>query len=270
VPQPNPNAPDPSDLLELAVEAATAAGAVLMDGLGQTRRIVETKSSSTDMVSEMDRAAEQVVVDALRRHRPDDAILAEEGAATTGTSTVRWVVDPLDGTTNYLYGRPDFAVSVAAEIDGRPAVAAVHDPSRAETFTALAGRGSWLNGQPLHLPPPPALAQALVGTGFNYDADWRAEQARALVRILPLVRDIRRLGAAALDLCWVAAGRIDAFWEAGLQHWDWAGGALVAAEAGACVGDLSGEPPSRSMTVAGPTELVEALRRLLREEPSAR
>lgn len=260
--------PDPAALLELAVEAATAAGAVLLDAVGQARRTVETKSTSTDMVTEMDRAAEQVVVDTLGRHRPDDAILGEEGAATSGTTTVRWVIDPLDGTTNYLYGRPDFAVSVAAEVDGRPAVGAVHDPTRAETFTALAGRGSWLNGELLRLPPPPPLAEALVGTGFNYDSQWRAEQARALVRILPLVRDIRRLGAAALDLCWVAAGRLDAFWEAGLQYWDWAGGALVATEAGACVGDLAGGPPSRSMTLAGPPELVEPLRRLLQEENS--
>lgn len=261
--------PDLGALLELAVEAATAAGTVLMQGVGQARRTVETKSSSTDMVTEMDRAAERVVVEALRRHRPNDAILAEEGADTSGTSNVRWVVDPLDGTTNYLYGRPEFAVSVAAEVDGRPAVGVVHDPSRAETFTAVAGIGSWLNDGPLHLPRPPALAQALVGTGFNYDSDWRAEQARALVRILPLVRDIRRLGAAALDLCWVAAGRLDAFWEAGLHHWDWAGGALVAAEAGAWVGDLHGGPPSRSMTMAGPVQLVEALRLLLAEEPCA-
>lgn len=253
-------------LLEVAVEAATAAGALLLDGVGHARELVETKSSSTDMVSEMDRAAEQVVVETLRRQRPDDAILAEEGASRSGATPVCWVVDPLDGTTNYLYGRPDFAVSVAAEVDGRPAVAAVHDPSRAEMFTAMVGRGSWLNGEPLRVGPVPPLAQALVGTGFNYDSDWRGEQARALVRILPLVRDIRRLGAAALDLCWVAAGRLDAFWEAGLHHWDWAGGALVASEAGAWVGDLHGGPPSRSMTLAGPTELVEALVRLLLEE----
>jgi len=165
VPQPDPSIPGLSVLLELAVEAATAAGAVLMAGVGQTRRTVETKSSSTDMVTEMDRAAELVVVQVLRQHRPDDAILAEEGADSSGTSTVRWVVDPLDGTTNYLYGRPEFAVSVAAEVGGRPAVGVVHDPSRAETFTAVAGRGSWLNGVSLHLPAPPPLAQALVGTG---------------------------------------------------------------------------------------------------------
>ncbi len=262
-------APDSGLLLELAVEAAGAAGAVLMEGVGQSRRSVETKSSSTDMVTEVDRAAEAVVVSTLRRARPDDAVLGEEGARAAGTSPVRWVVDPLDGTTNYLYGRPDFAVSVAAEVEGRPTVGVVHDPTRAETFTAVAGRGSWCNGEPLRLSPPPPLAHALVGTGFNYDSDWRSEQARALLRILPQVRDIRRLGAAALDLCWVAAGRLDAFWEAGLHHWDWAGGALVAAEAGAWVGDLDGGPPSRSMTMAGPPELVDALRQLLRGDGPA-
>jgi fructose-1,6-bisphosphatase/inositol monophosphatase family enzyme len=148
---------------------------------------------------------------------------------------VRWVIDPLDGTTNYLYGFPSFAVSIAAELDGQALLGAVHDPVHGETFTALVGRGSRRNGQPLRVRGAGELATALVGTGFAYQAQRRAAQAAVLARVLPEVRDIRRAGAAALDLCWVACGRLDAFYEQGLAPWDRAAGSLVAAEAGAWV-----------------------------------
>lgn len=222
-------------LLDLAVDVARRAGALLLDGAGDVRTTVETKSTRTDMVTEMDRASERLVVSALREARPDDGVLGEEGASSGGTSGVRWVVDPLDGTTNYLYGFPAWAVSVAAEVAGRSVVGVVHDPVHDETFTAVRGGGAWCNGVPLTVTGAPDLATALVGTGFSYDAAERAAQAARLSRVLPVVRDIRRAGAAALDLCWVGLGRLDAFFERGLAPWDSAAGSLVASEAGAVV-----------------------------------
>jgi myo-inositol-1(or 4)-monophosphatase len=276
---------DTDELLQIAVTVARSAGVLLLDGLHRTRTSVRTKSSRTDMVTEMDLASESLIAASLRRQRPSDAILGEEGARQEGSTGVRWIVDPIDGTTNYLYAWPAFAVSIAAEVDGRVAVGVVHDPSHTETFTAIRGVGAWLSspndpdgddGAPdtataqhgrtlLRLDAPPKLADALVGTGFNYDAALRARQAQILTRVLPVVRDIRRAGAAALDLCWLAAGRVDAFFEAGLQPWDWAAGALVASESGAWVGDLEGGPPSGSMTLAAAPELAGRLRALLVE-----
>jgi myo-inositol-1(or 4)-monophosphatase len=278
---------DLDELLQIGVAVARSAGDLLLDGLNRARTSVRTKSSRTDMVTEMDLASESLIAASLHRQRPRDAILAEEGARQDGSTGVRWIVDPLDGTTNYLYAWPAFAVSIAAEIDGRIAVGVVHDPSHAETFVAVRGVGAWLSDpggtdgapykqgarsaptedgrSPLRLDAPPRLADALVGTGFNYDATLRAHQAEILTRVLPVVRDIRRAGAAALDLCWVAAGRLDAFFEAGLQPWDWAAGALVAGESGAWVGDLDGGPPSGSMTLAAAPELAAPLRALLVE-----
>ncbi len=276
---------DLDELLQIAVNVARSAGDLLLDGLHRARTSVRTKSSRTDMVTEMDLASESHIAGFLHRHRPRDAILGEEGARREGSTGVRWIVDPLDGTTNYLYAVPAFAVSIAAEVDGQVAAGVVHDPSHAESFLAIKGVGAWLSGPGdvgsatserragppsdgrtrLRLDAPPTLADALVGTGFNYDAALRARQAEILTRVLPVVRDIRRAGAAALDLCWVAAGRLDAFFEAGLQPWDWAAGALVAGESGAWVGDLEGGPPSASMTLAAAPALAARLRALLVE-----
>jgi len=233
--------PDPDELCRLAVELAEEAGALLREGQDRVRTSVETKSTGTDMVTEMDRASERFIVDALTRRRPDDGILGEEGSDRPGTSGVRWIIDPLDGTTNYLYGFPSFAVSIGAAVAGTPVAGAVHDPTHGETFSAVAGGGAFCNGRRLAVNQPPSLAQALVGTGFAYASATRAEQAEVLLRVLPNVRDIRRAGAAAVDLCWVAAGRLDAYFERGLMPWDWAAGGLVAREAGATTmvaGDL--------------------------------
>lgn len=244
---------DPDELCALAAELAVDAGALLREGQDRVRTSVETKSTGTDMVTEMDRASERFIVDGLLARRPSDGILGEEGAARAGTSGVRWVIDPLDGTTNYLYGFPSYAVSIGAEVDGVSVAGAVHDVVHGETFTAIAGAGAWCDGRPLRVNHPPSLAQSLVGTGFAYAAATRAEQATVLERVLPNVRDIRRAGAAAVDLCWVAAGRLDAYFERGLAPWDWAAGGLVAAEAGArtlVAGDLH---------VAAPPHLFDEL-----------
>lgn len=252
--------PRPDELLEVARRAAEQAGALLIDGLDRVRALVETKSTSTDMVTEMDRAAESLIVDAIREARPDDAIVGEEGTAERGSSGVEWIVDPLDGTTNYLYGHPGFGVSIAAAVDGDVVAGVVADPLHGDVFTAVRGAGAQRNGQPISPARPASLADALVATGFSYDPEQRRRQAGVLVHLLPKVRDIRRMGAAAVDLCSVACGRVDAFYERGLARWDYAAGALVAAESGASVGDLDGGMASSAFTLAAAPAVFEPLR----------
>jgi fructose-1,6-bisphosphatase/inositol monophosphatase family enzyme len=249
-------------LLDLAVRLAVDASALLREG--RTRHlVVDTKSSRTDMVTEVDRASEALIVAGLRAARPHDAIVGEEGTADTGTSGVRWLVDPIDGTTNYLYGYPAYAVSIAAEVAGQVVVGVVADASNGEVFTAVRGSGARRDGVALHVVDHAELATALVGTGFSYLADRRARQAQVLTSVLPVVRDVRRAGSAALDLCWVAAGRLDAFYEKGLGPWDLAAGALIATEAGARAGDLDGGAPSTQFVLAAAPSLFEPLRAAL-------
>jgi myo-inositol-1(or 4)-monophosphatase len=250
-------------LHHLAAVVAEEAGTFLLDKLGGARVEVDTKSSPTDMVTEMDRAAEGRITTLISAERPDDGLLGEEGATGAGTSGIRWVIDPLDGTTNYLYRLPAFAVSIAAEDDQGSLVAAVYDPSHAEVFSAIRGVGAWCNGRPLLVAGTNSLEQALVATGFSYQPGERKRQAQALVEILPAVRDIRRVGAAAIDLCWVAAGRVDAYFERGLQPWDLAAGELIAREAGAWVGGFDGGPPRAGNVVAAAPHLREPLLALL-------
>jgi myo-inositol-1(or 4)-monophosphatase len=194
------------------------------------------------MVSDADHDAEAAIGDLLAAERPDDGLLAEEGGRADAASGRRWVVDPLDGTTNYLYRFPAWVVSIALEDADGSAVGVVHDPLRGETFTAVRGEGASLDGAPIAVSGCEALDTALVGTGFGYDADRRAKQAEVLLGVLPRVRDIRRAGAAALDLCMVACGRLDGYYERGLNRWDWAAGSLIASEAGATVRPLPGNP----------------------------
>lgn len=224
---------------------------------------VTTKSSPTDVVTVMDRAAERVILDGLRRARPDDAIVSEESAARQGSSGVRWLVDPLDGTVNYMYGIPQYAVSIAVEVDGELTCGLVLDVDRGVEYAATQGGGATRAGVPITCSTQSDLSQALVGTGFNYDVGRRATQARAMATILPAVRDIRRFGSAALDLCAVACGVIDAFFEAGMYEWDWAAGALIAREAGARVDGLEGRPPGRHTTLAANPKLFELLHHVL-------
>ena len=221
---------------------AREAGELLSGRFGRPARGVERKSSRTDMVSDADRDAETVIEAILAAERPDDGLLAEEGARSAADSGRRWVVDPLDGTTNFLYGIPVWAVSIALEDDDEAALGVVHDPNRGETFTAVRGGGALLDGEPIDVSGAERLDSALVATGFGYDAARRAFQADVLRGVLPHVRDIRRAGAASLDLCAVACGRVDAYWERGLAPWDLAAGGLIAREAGATVEVLDGDP----------------------------
>jgi myo-inositol-1(or 4)-monophosphatase len=237
-------------LLRLAARAAHRGGAELIRRAGAPTAVT-FKSTATDPVSDADRAAEAAVVALLTRERPDDGLLGEEGTERAGTTGLRWVIDPLDGTVNYLYGIPHAAVSVACERragDGWKAVAgAVHDPARGETFTAALGAGARVNGVPLRVNDPVIPAAALVATGFAYGSASRARQAAVVAALLPRVRDIRSGGSAALELCWLAAGRLDAYYEDELARWDWAAGALIATEAGAVV-----TPLGTGVAAAGP------------------
>jgi len=273
--------PDAASLCDIAVSVARETGEMLASRSGRVE-VAATKSSPTDVVTEMDRRAEALIRSRILAARPDDAILGEEEGQTGDTdgAPVRWVVDPLDGTVNYLYGLPDWAVSIAAEISwevggaaggevGRRIVAgAVFVPVRGEMFSALAGGGAWLQAAGgerarLRCGPGVPLRQALVGTGFGYLPGRRQVQGEVVAALLPRLRDIRRIGVASVDLCAVAAGRLDGFYERGLNYWDWAAGALVASEAGATVGGLRGAALSSSMAVAaGPAlfgPLTEAL-----------
>ncbi|MDP1819312.1 MAG: inositol monophosphatase family protein [Acidimicrobiales bacterium] len=254
---------DPQELLGLAEDVARRAGALLRDGLARPRLAVDTKSTGTDMVTEMDRAAEALIVDGLLGIRRDDGMLGEEGTDRAGTSGVRWVVDPLDGTTNYLYRMAGFGVSIAAEVDGVITVGVVYDIVHDELFAATRGGGATRDGAPITVSAQEDLASALVGTGFAYDADRRRRQAEVLVTVLPRIRDIRRLGAAAVDLCSVACGRLDGYYERGLAAWDLAAGGLIATEAGATVSGFTVGPASAAGVVAAAPGIADELRGLV-------
>ncbi|MFI1800976.1 inositol monophosphatase family protein [Streptomyces sp. NPDC020379] len=247
------------ELLAVALEAAERAGALLRDGRPADLGVAATKTSPIDVVTEMDIAAEKLITGFLAERRPADGVLGEEGASSAGSSGVRWVVDPVDGTVNYLYGLPSWAVSIAAEIDGEAVVGVVAAPVRGETYSAVRGRGAFLGGRRLAVRPAPSLGQALIGTGFGYLTARRAAQAEVLRSLLPEVRDIRRGGSAAIDLCDVACGRLDGYYERGLNPWDYAAGALIAREAGALTGGRPGEAASTELTVAAPPALFERL-----------
>jgi myo-inositol-1(or 4)-monophosphatase len=246
--------------LELAERAARAAGEVLLARYGRRAEGLARKSSVTDPVSDADREAEEVIRELLAAERPGDGLIAEEGSRREAESGRRWVVDPLDGTVNYLYGFPAWCVSVALADEDGGAVGVVHDPVRGETFGAERGAGSRLNGEPVRVRERADLSRALVATGFGYDPERRAMQAEVIRRVLPRVRDIRRAGAAALDLAWLAAGRLDGYYERGLSPWDWAAGRLLVVESGGEVAELPGEPPG---LVAANPELLPALAELV-------
>jgi myo-inositol-1(or 4)-monophosphatase len=248
-----------AELLAVAEEAARAAGSILLERFGSERALEQTKSSPTDLVSEADLLAERAIRELLAERAPGDAIMGEEGADTGGTTGRRWIVDPLDGTVNFLFGIPQWAVSVACE--GIAGV--VFDPVRDELFAVAEGRAT-LNGAPLRASQRTELASALVATGFGYEAEVRAGQAETVARLLPLVRDIRRAGAAALDLAWTAAGRLDAFYERGVKPWDTAAGELLCAAAGLDVRRLEPRDGLPEGILAAPPAIAGELAELVR------
>jgi myo-inositol-1(or 4)-monophosphatase len=253
-----------TELVALAERIARDAGAQLREAFSGGALATETKSSPTDLVSEADVAAEKLIREALLSARPDDGMLGEEGSDTPGTSGLRWIVDPLDGTTNFLFGIPQWGVSIAVEDASGTLAGVVFDPMRDECWAAVRDTEPTLNGEPLRRPRRSGgLATALVATGFGYNAEVRAAQAASVTRLLPRVRDIRRAGSCAIDLAWTAAGRYDAYYERGVKLWDIAAGELICASAGLHTRRLDPAPPAESGIFAAPVALADELAALI-------
>ncbi|MDX6279138.1 MAG: monophosphatase [Kribbellaceae bacterium] len=254
---------NPQDLLKLAVEVAAEAAQLIVERRRGTVTVADTKSTATDIVTAVDRESEELIRARVLAARPDDSFLGEEGDDVNGTSGVRWVVDPIDGTVNYLYDIPTYAVSIAVEVDGQTVAGVVVDAPKGEMFTATLGGGAFLDGKPIRVSECPDLSKALVGTGFGYDPDRRQVQAEVVQSLIAKVRDIRRIGVGAIDLCYVACGRLDAVYERGLNPWDYGAGALIASEAGATVGGIDGAPVSLEMSIAATPAVFSALHDVL-------
>ena len=250
---------EPARLLEIAVSVTRGAADLARQMRAEGVTGIATKSTATDVVTAADQATERYVRETLGQVRPGDAVLGEEAGESAGAGTVRWIVDPIDGTVNYLYGIPHYAVSLAAEVDGVVVAGVVRNAATGEEWTATVGGGAWRDGVRLSGSEVTRLGQALIATGFGYASDRRVHQARVVAALLPRVRDIRRLGVASLDLCFAAEGRVDGYYEKGLNLWDHAAGGLIAAEAGLRVGGLAGAPASRDMLVAAPEGIWAAL-----------
>lgn len=251
------------DLLDLAISLAHTAGDMALAGRKQGLSNVDTKSTATDMVTEFDKASEVLITDGIRRARPSDGIIGEEGARQESASGITWHIDPIDGTTNFFFDLPTWAVSIAAVDDNGSLVGVVYIPALGETFTAIRGHGAFLNDQPIFVRKNPLLSDALVCTGFSYSAQKRVSQAQRIPIIIEKVRDIRRFGAAAIDLCFVACGRFDAYFEENLLSWDLAAGQLIATEAGAIVTDFSGNTVHPAEVLACQPEIHRELSALI-------
>jgi myo-inositol-1(or 4)-monophosphatase len=237
------------ELLSLAQKVGAAAGALLMDR--PLAFEVESKSTAIDFATQMDIKAEKFIVQSLLAARPDDGIIGEEGATVQGTSGITWVIDPLDGTVNYFYGLPGWNVSIAAKDSNGVIVGVVTAPTINSTWWATLGGGAFYNSHPIHCNEPIELDRALIATGFQYDIAHRVTQLADFAKMVPVARDIRRNGAAAVDLCHVAMGALDGYYEAGLKEWDWSAGGLIAREAGATFAQY-GAVPQQITVAAGP------------------
>jgi myo-inositol-1(or 4)-monophosphatase len=260
-----------SDLLDLARSIALDAGELAARRRREGVEVAATKSTVVDVVTEADREVERLILGRIEDARPDDGVLGEEGASVAGSSGLTWVVDPIDGTVNYLYGIPHYAVSIAL-VEGDPdpltwtsKVGVVLNPATGELFTAEAGSGAFCGDRRIRVGEATPLNLALIATGFAYAGSTRAFQGDVVARLLPRVRDIRRQGTASLDLCFVADGRYDAYFERTLSPWDHAAGALIAREAGARVTGMRGAAPSRDLIIAAEASVAERLEALLDE-----
>ena len=257
---------DNEALLQLATDLAVRAGRLARDGRAERGvSTSETKSSATDMVTEFDKANETLIVGGILAARPHDAIVGEEGTDTAGISGVDWLIDPIDGTTNFMYGLPGWAVSIAARTAAGTQVGVVYVPATEELFTATSGGGARLNGVPICCGTTDDVALALVATGFSYSVSRRAQQAQRVALLAPQVRDLRRFGAAAVDLCNLAAGRVDVYYEQWLGPWDLAAGELIAREAGCVTSTLDGRPVHHDSVIAANPQLMTPMRALISE-----
>jgi len=256
---------DLHDRVRRACQVATEAGLLLRDER-PAKLATDTKSSPSDVVTEMDRASEALIVARLLESHPDDGVVGEEGSQRDGFSGVTWVIDPLDGTVNYLFGIPLWGVSVGIEVQGVREVGVIATPVTDDVFVGIRGHGAWVihgsTATRLRARPTPSLDQALVSTGFGYTPERRVAQARVLEAVIGRVRDIRRTGCATTDFTWLALGRVDAFFERGLQHWDYSAGLVIAEEAG-CRTSVMSHPVNGNFTVCATPEIFDELRALL-------
>lgn len=246
-------APSHEELRDLALAVAREAGALVVRLRREGVRVAGAKSSATDIVTEADRACERLVLDRLLGARPDDGIVGEEGSERTGTSGVVWIVDPIDGTVNYLYGLPHFAVSIAAEVDGEVVAGVVVAPVVGLEFVATRGGGATCNGEPVAVRDVVPLGERLVGTGFSYEVEARTRQAGYVAHLLPRVRDLRRIGCCSLDICYVASGALDAYVEEGAHIWDHAAAGLVCLEAGGIL-EVARAPGGKRLLISAPAD----------------
>jgi len=264
---PAQSAPLELTLLELAKAIGRDAGEFVAERRSGIASL-ETKSSTTDIVTDVDRASEELIVNRILDARPNDGVVGEEGAGITGTSGVEWVIDPIDGTTSFVYGYPGWSVSIAVarddgpDTEGETLAGVVVDPTHGHLYSAALGHGAHRNDEPIAASQLTDVQGALIGTGFSYDGARRARQAAVLQQLLPHVRDIRRSGSAALDLCYAATGQVDAYYEVGLNRWDLAAGLLIASEAGAETTQESG-PERPPFTVAAGAGIAAELADLL-------
>ncbi|WP_157155127.1 inositol monophosphatase family protein [Diaminobutyricimonas sp. LJ205] len=258
-----------TELLSIARDIAIEAGDLASLRRAEGVEVADLKSSAVDVVTHADRETEVLIRERIAKARPHDGFLGEEGGGDQGTSGLTWVVDPIDGTVNFLYGIPHYAVSIAV-VEGDPdpltwraLAGCVVNPATGEVYSASAGAGAFLGAHRLAVAPAVHPSQALIATGFGYSAERRAEQGAVVAGLLPQVRDIRRMGTASLDLCFVAAGRVNAYYERGLNPWDHAAGALIAAEAGAQVTGRNGAAASHEFILAAEPQFAAALQPLL-------
>ena len=253
---------DLSQLLKVAVTAAHDAGRYAQE-MSAVGFVVDNKTDAANLVTDVDRECERRIVEHLLADDPTANIIGEEGADRSGSSPVTWHIDPIDGTSNYVYGQPGYCVSIAASMGGVPTLGVVFDPSHSETFTAIAGQGAFRNNEAISVRKTNELLGAIVATGFAYDRSIRFHQGTVIRDLLAHIGNIRRFGAASLDLCWVGCGRLDAYYEIGLNSWDYMAGALIASEAGAIVDDLRNGPPTSTFTFASTPSIEPQLRQLL-------
>jgi fructose-1,6-bisphosphatase/inositol monophosphatase family enzyme len=254
---------DAESLLDIAISTARRAGELLLERFSLPAQGVSTKGSPTDLVSDADRDSERLLLELIAKRRPNDGVVSEEGDNRASSSGVTWIVDPLDGTVNFLFGIPAWGVSIAVEDEAGTVAGVVHDPTRRETFSAARGLGTRLNDRRVQVSARKELATALVGTGFSYSRERRAAQADVVRRVIPRARDIRRAGSAALDLAYVSCGRLDCFYESDMKVWDNSAGALLVREAGGVVSPLRDPVGGVEGVIAGGRALHDELRALL-------
>jgi myo-inositol-1(or 4)-monophosphatase len=258
-----------NELRSIAEQLARAAGDMALAGRKSGDVTATTKSSPTDMVTQYDKASEDMITAGLRELRPDDGIVGEEGASRDGTSGITWHIDPIDGTSNFYFDIPMWAVSIGAVDKHGPIAGAVYAPALGDMFTAARGEGATLNGNRISVRENTVLSDALVCTGFSYHVNQREVHARRVATMVGQIRDIRRFGAAALDLCFVACGRLDAYFEEHLNSWDLIAGQVIATEAGAIVTNFSGDTVTPQQVLATQPGVQKALIRLIADSTKA-